>query len=387
MARDVTTPVADRAEVAEVARRALRDPAAELLDWAVTPIAHVGIIGTTGGLYRVGGRVRSGGAEVDWSCVLKKLTRPPDQECLDPASWCYWWREAAFYGSELPTSLPGPLRAPEPYGVIDGDEEAHVWMEDVAVSSRPWGLDDFRRAARAAGLSAGAFLSGRPLPSEPWLTSGFLRSLLADGGFWATFMNPETGAAWRSPLAAAFGARTRERVLGLWKDRDALLSSLDRLPHVFGHGDLHPRNVLLPTGGEEIVALDWAFCGPFPLATDLADLVGLAAWFCDIQITELPAVTDATFAAFEDGLRTAGWDDDPRLIRFGYAMAIALRLGACMPGWAVFMLGPERAQSSELLYARPAESVLGAWIALESVFLDLADEARDLAPQLRLART
>jgi hypothetical protein len=50
------------------------------------------------------------------------------------------------------------------------------------------------------------------------------------------------------------------------------------------------------------------------------------------------------------------------------------------------MLGPERARSSELLYGRPVDAVLAAWIALEHVCLDLADEARVLAPQLGLAQ-
>ena len=53
--------VTDQAEVADIARRVTRDPAAELLEWTATPLAHVGIIDTTGGLYRVAGLVRSAG--------------------------------------------------------------------------------------------------------------------------------------------------------------------------------------------------------------------------------------------------------------------------------------------------------------------------------------
>ena len=372
--------------MADVARGVTGDPAAELLEWTAAPIGDVEIIDTTGGLYRVDGRVRSDRAEVGWSGVLKVLKRPPLEECVDPASWCYWRREAEFYASELATGLPRPLRAPRAYGVIDGTDRAHVWMEYVAAPDGRWGLEDFRRAAHAAGLGAGAFLAGRRLPDEPWLARGFLRSLLADGGFWATKMHPETGDAWRSPLAERFGARTRERVLELWADRDALLSIMDGLPHVFGHGDLHPRNILLPAGGDEVVVLDWAFCGPFPVGNDVADLVYVAAWFCDIEIAELATFEQVAFAAYEDGLRAAGWHGDRRLVRLGFATAVALRLGACMPGWAVEMLGPEQARSSELLYGRPVDAVLAAWIALAEVCLDLADEARALALELGLAQ-
>ena len=342
-------------EVVEVARRVVHDTAAELLDWSATPIAHVGIIDTTGGLHRVAGRVRSHGAELEWSCALKVLRRPRFDECLGPRSWCYWRREAVFYASTLPSSLPGPMRAPRAYGVDEHDDEAHIWIEYISVPSGRWRLEDFRRAAQAAGVSAGAFLRERAVPDEPWLVRGFLRSLLADGGFWATRMAVESGEAWRSPLAESFGATTRERVLRVWADRDALLSSIDALPEVFGHGDFHPRNLLLPTGVDEVVALDWAFCGPAPLGTDLADLVSLAAWFCDIELADFPAIEQAAFAGYEEGLRAAGCDCDLRLVRLGYATAIALRLGACMPGWAAEMLGPEDAPSSERLYGRPAD--------------------------------
>jgi Phosphotransferase enzyme family len=258
-------------------------------------------------------------------------------------------------------------------------------MEHVTAASTRWRGEDFRRAAHAAGRSAGAFLTGRPLPDEPWLVRGFLRSLLADGGFWSTTMDAETGDAWRSPLAQAFGAATRERVLRIWADRDALLSTLDALPQVFGHGDFHHRNLLLPSGDSELLALDWAFCGPAPLGSELADLISLAPWFCDVEMDDFPALEQLAFAGYEEGAHAAGWEGDARLVRLGYATAVALRLGACMPGWAAEMLGPEDAPSSEVLYGRPADAILATWIALEEVCLDLADEARELAAELGLA--
>src|SRR3954454_14129996 len=382
MGNEATSPAGDEAEVLEVARRVTGDAAADLLEWSAAPLAAVGIIDTTGGLHRVAGRVSSEGAEIGWSGVLKVLRRSELAECLDPSSWCYWRREAAFYASEVPAGLAAPLRAPRVYEVLEREDEAHIWMEHVDAPPRRWRPEDFGRAASAAGVSAGGFLAGRPVPDAPWLVRGFLRSLLADGGFWATRMDAASGDAWQSPLAQAFGLRTRERVQRVWADRDALLGTMDELPQVFGHGDLHPRNILLPGGDDGIVALDWAFCGPFPLGTDLADLLGLAAWFCDIEPAGLRALEPAVFAAYEEGLRAGGWDGDPRLVRLGYATAIALRLGACMPGWAAGMLAPERVPSSELLYGRPAEEILATWIALEDFCLDLADEARALADRV-----
>ena len=306
-------------------------------------------------------------------------------ECFDPASWCYWRREAAFYGSGLATALPAGLRAPRPYGVTEHDAEARIWMEHVPAPEHRWSLDDFQHAGRAAGRSAGAFLSGRPVPADPWLARGFLRSILAGGGFWATTMDPATGDTWRSPLAEPFGARTRERVLRLWAGRDRLLAAAEALPPVLGHGDLHPRNIMLPAGADDIFAVDWGFCGPAPLGADLGDLVYGPVWFCDVEIADLPAVEDAAFAGYHAGLGEAGWRGDPRLVRLGFAAQVAVRMAACMPGWAALMLGPERAASSKVLYRRPVAAVLEAWTALAELTLDLADEAFALAGELESA--
>jgi hypothetical protein len=373
-------------EALEAARRAVGDPGAELLGWSVAPISHVGIIDTTGGLHLAEGRVLSAGTEVPWSAVVKVVVRGAgDGECLPPSSWCYWRREAAFYASDLPAGLPDGLLAPRSYAVFEAEERAHIWMERVHVTARRWELEDFERAAHAAGRSAGAYVTGRDLPAEPWLCRGFVRSILADGGFWATFMDSASGAAWHSPLADAFGPGVRRRVQALWADRDALFGVIDRLPQVFAHGDLHLRNVLVPPDGGEVVAFDWGFCGPAPVGGDLGDLVAQAAWFCDVDVAALSGVEEAAFAGYRSGLRATGWDGDERLVRLGFALQAAARMGACMPGWAVLMLEGERAASSAALYRRPVDEVLTAWRALAEWSLERADEARALVRATGLA--
>ena len=172
--REPQMPVAVEPEVVEVARRVVQDATAELLDWSATPIAHVGIIDPTGGLLRVAGRVRSHGAELEWSCALKILRRPPLDECLGPRSWCYWRREAAFYASSLPSSLPASTRAPLAYGVDDHDDEAHIWIEYITAPPSQWRPEDFHRAAHAAGLSAGALGSARRRSCGPRQPGGMV---------------------------------------------------------------------------------------------------------------------------------------------------------------------------------------------------------------------
>lgn len=53
--REQHTLAAVEPEVVEVARRAVHDTAAEVLDWSATPIAHVGIIDTTSWAERASG--------------------------------------------------------------------------------------------------------------------------------------------------------------------------------------------------------------------------------------------------------------------------------------------------------------------------------------------
>ena len=89
MNEDVAAPIVQRAEAAEVVRRLSHDPRAEVLAWEMTPISHIGIIDTTGGLHRVRGDARANGAVIEWTCVLKVVARSALAECVAPGSWCY----------------------------------------------------------------------------------------------------------------------------------------------------------------------------------------------------------------------------------------------------------------------------------------------------------
>src|SRR3954447_7953326 len=51
----------------------------------------------------------------------------------------------------------------------------------------------------------------------------------------------------------AVRSRDPRRVLALWTVRDHLLAGLDACPQVLGHGDYHPRNIMLPPEGEDVV--------------------------------------------------------------------------------------------------------------------------------------
>ena len=202
-------------------------------------------------------------------------------------------------------------------------------------------------------------------------------------------MHPETGDAWRSPLAGSFGARTRERVPDLWVDRDGLPATIDALPHVFGHGDLHPRNALLGVGVDQIVAVDWAFAAALRSAPTW---LIWSAWRHGSATSRSPS-SPSSSRSRSPPTRTANGRPagtaTPQLARWATRRRVALgTLGACMPGWAASTLGPGASallRTALHLHSAPSRPSSATWIALEDICLDLADEARELAAQLGLA--
>jgi len=371
--------------VAEAA--GLADPSR--LRWTVEAVDHESIIDTTGGLFDVRGYGHDGDAPAEWSCVVKALERSEGGECDPPDSWCYWRREAAFYSSDLPASLPAPLRAPRAYAVTETSTSCWVWMERVADDLvETWQPDDYHRVAAAAGESAGTQLAhGRP-PSRAWLVQGFMRHVLADGGLWAGLMSREsTGSAWTLPLVQeSFDRVDNERYDSLWARRHDLLSVLDRLPPVLCHNDFHRRNVLLPKDGTAApVVVDWAFAGTGAIATDAAHLMGGTIFFCDADVSHAEDLDATIFDGYLAGLRRGGWDGDERLVRLGFTVSIALWQGLTLPGWVGLMLPEEEEVDVERLFGAPAASVRDAWVELYRFALQRADEAVSLSRQLGLS--
>src|SRR5262245_48036021 len=202
----------DPALLTGVVRQARGNPTFELLDWTVEPMSHEKIIETTGGLFRFSGEGRDEHGSQPWSIVLKILHNPQTWG-QDPRYWAYWKRELLAFQSGLLGTLPTGLRAPRCYGASETDDQGWIWLEHIEeTTGRRWSMDHFHRAAHMAGRSAGAFLTGTPLPEAPWLSAPFFRSALADGDWWAIHMDPTSPTnAWQSPLVQqAFSEALRE---------------------------------------------------------------------------------------------------------------------------------------------------------------------------------
>ncbi len=372
----------DEDEVVAAARRVVGDPSAELVSWSSRALARDGIAETTGGVLVAEGVVRRRRGEQPWSAVLKVVRRPAVGG-TDPDDWSYWRREVDVYEGVPDASIEGAMRRPAAHLVVSGADEARLWLERVQDEPRRWGAVHVERAARAAGLAAGHSLTA-PVDLGP----PFLHSLLAPGGWWATCLDPHapegvvrqvcgSSGAWRSAsVVRAVDETTRARVLRVWAQRQDLLDVLARLPTVLCHGDLHRRNVLLPPGSRSVVAVDWAFCGPGALGSDVADLVWGTVFHGDADAGELADLEEAGLAAFEAGARGAGWSGGSGLLRLAYLTATALRWALLLPGWISWWLD-EGGSGSDLhsVFGRSADQLREDWTALCRQALDRADAA------------
>ncbi len=367
-------------------RQQQASPDFEILDWTVQPLSHEKIIATTGGLFHFSGQGRDQAGTRDWSLVLKILSKP-DGKCLEPEDWCFWKREMLAFDSGLLASLPPGISVPGAYGAVEHENSAWIWMEHLSESTeRIWSLDHYRRAAYEAGRSAGAYLTGHPLPDQPWFPS-FFRSIYRKGDWWATVMDPQTPeSAWNDPLVQQhFSEPLRSQILSIWRERERFYAVQERLPQVLCHNDFHRRNLMFCAGDggqEELFALDWAFVGRGAVGSDLGELIASSMYFNEIDPVQAAALEAVVMEGYLAGLSSAGWQGDPRLPRLGYLLAATFWMGASLPGWTVFM---QLDFIDEIaMYGYPADQLVRKWVTLSEFLMTRTDEARQLIEDLGL---
>lgn len=378
----------------EVVQVALGESDAVLGAWEAVPLrggSGAGALTGESALYALTGTARVGGTERAWSTVLKVLTPVPHRN--DPAHIRYWKREPLLYDSGLLKNLPGGLRAPRCYRCDElADGTVWLWLEHIRETGQsPWPLARWALAARHLGQFNAGYLTQRPLPHAGWLTGGRLRaSVEAHAPLVARIAaapdHPEVRRWWPRSVVAA--------ILRLWEERDAFCTELERLPQTFGHGDAIRRNLLArqqlnraegakaADGAEEIeetVAIDWEFAGHYAVGEEVGQTLSVASAFYDVEPAALPALDEALFAGYLDGLRDSGWrgdSGDERSVRIAYAAHAALRnlfnaVGASVPDEA------GRAAAKQT-YGHTWEALAERRAEVRPFLLDRADEARRL---------
>ena len=161
----------DRGTVEAVARRAVGDPAATLLEWSSVELGAGASaeLGKSGGLRRVMGTVAVERGEQPWSAIAKTLrdheieVGDAHPDVNDTHGIEYWRREVEAYESGVLDDLDDGIGAPRRYHIEDLDREAIVWMEDVPDEHHAgWPLDRYWMAARDLGVFNGRFAGAVP---------------------------------------------------------------------------------------------------------------------------------------------------------------------------------------------------------------------------------
>ena len=339
----------------------------------------------TRGVYHLTGSGRDQEREVEWSLVLKVLSLT--SEGSNPATSSethvlYWKREALVYQSDLLDDLPGGVRGPRCYGIVEhADSSVWLWLEDVKEIYGPrWPLEQCARAAQSLGQMNGAYLAGRPLPSYPWLVrTGSPRGLLDHYGWmWKIVHDSST---WQHPrLCAAFPLPIASRLLRLWEDHDALLDVLERLPQTFCHLDAWRRNLFAAPerdGKHQLIAIDWAYPGLGTIATDIGDLLAASFSLFGVEPCDPRTLDTVIFQSYLEGLSAAGWRGDRSMVRCAFAIFTALKYG-CFLHWLYQIREESRHASWERRTGHPLDECLQNQARLTYYLLDLADEARHL---------
>jgi len=371
----------DRAVLAPLVRSALNSDSVEVIDWHCEQL-HGGA-GAGNAVYRFAGQGRDQGQGVPWSLILKTLQ--PQVPGDDPSAWNYYKREAVAYQSGWLDDLPGGLAAPRCFDVIEHpDGTCWIWLEDVRDEIGPhWPLEHYGLVARHLGQFNGAYLVDLPLPSWPWLSSGWLRQVIENSASALPLLRDSLDHAlirrWMPGDAA-------HRYFRLWEERGVYLDALDRLPHTLCHFDIFRRNLFArrTAGGDhQTVAVDWAFVGKGALGEDLVPLVLASIMFFEVGLDQAQALEEIAFEGYLKGLRDVGWRGDPRQVRLGYAAAASLRYKFNDAGrWLAVVLNEDLHPMILQMWGMPIEKVIDHTAQVASIFDRLADEARKLIDAL-----
>jgi len=341
----------DAAMLTPVVRRALGSEMVEVIDWECQPI-HRGL--STAPVFRCAGTAQDRGATAPWSVILKVVHPEPDRD--DPLGFYYWKREVLAYQSGLLADLPGGVAAPRCFGVVEQPGgEFWLWLEEVNDDIGPqWPLEHYGVVARHLGQFNGAYLAGRPIPSAPWLSRGWLRQYVARA---APGIERLRNSLEHPQVRRAFPPDHAQATLRLWAERETVFEVLNRLPHTLCHFDAFRRNLFTRRGADGrdwTVAIDWAFAGRGAIGEEIVILIPMSIFYGHEHLGDRMHLLDRTpylnqivFDGYLEGLHDAGWRGDARTARLGYVAASALRMGLGYVGGGLAILLDEGQRALE----------------------------------------
>jgi hypothetical protein len=331
---------------------------------------------------------------VPWSMIVKTINRGPANVSAQASH--YERREADYYGSGMLSDLPGGLRAPRCYGVVEEDNCVHIFLEpvqDAFKKSGPihgWPIEYFRTAARCLGRFNGAYLVNRPIPKAEWVPQHWLRVYIEEAApnMELLFQNINHPLVRRSMRGF-----TVEWLQQMWDRRSQVMDTLDRLPQVFSHQDAFCRNLFAEADASgtadaegRLAAVDWSYSGPAALGAELVPLnIGSMGLGC-LSLSETEHLYALTLDGYLEGLSEAGWRGSPELVRIGYGLTCFWRysIGAIVGEGMPLFLNETLHPLAQQLFGVTVEQLADMWADENHRCLPYYNEALRLLNELNL---
>lgn len=364
-----------------IVQRAYSEQITEILDYSSSQLSG-GIGG--GSIYRFSGQGRVKGELANWSVILKIL-KPGGKGESDTniTDWSYYKREADAYHSGCLSDLPGGIAAPRHLDITEfRDGTSWLWLEDIRDSLEQWTLEDYGRVACDIGHFNGAYLTGTPLPQQPWLSSNWIRSYISLS---SSAMEPLHNSLDNPLIRRWFPGNMSDAFFRLWNQRDVYLDAMDQLPQTLCHLDLFRRNMFLMnnvSSRKQTVAIDWAFVGIGCIGADISPLVIASLAFFEVGLDKVHELDQIVFDGYLEGLRQAGWQGDPRQARLGYLIAKLRYDFSEINGWLSGVFDENVRHIIEQAFGHPLGEIFDYFAALTNVISYLDDERSKLMNKL-----
>jgi len=341
------------------------------------------VAGSTCGIWRA--RVTSPSASI--SVVIKILHLADTGSRFWPASEVpsapmYWRREAdALLSPEL-AGLPGPFQAGRCRATYEpGDHHLELWLDDqLGEPGSAWDLGRLTLAARHLGETQGAIAAEGPV-AAPWWSRGWLRAYAGRREIdTAMLVEP---ALWKLPYVREhYDPGVGPALAEIWTERERLLDLLDRVPYTLCHMDLWPPNLFShpdpALADAYTIAIDWGFAGQGSVGEDIANLIPDSVQDGFVPPADAFAFTENVFDAYIEGLRRGGSTLDPRIVRFVYGAAMAVKYAWMTPRMLEYALKITHCPEIEAIDGMPLDEAFAARAASASVMARLGIDALSL---------
>jgi hypothetical protein len=141
------------------------------------------------------------------------------------------------------------------------------------------------------------------------------------------------------------------------------------------------------TRRNQTIAIDWGYMGIAPVGTDLVPLVAGSLALFEIPAERVKEMDRLCFEGYLQGLREAGWNGDPKLVRTGYAVGCLMRypIAATAGELLLVMLDQESRSRLETSFNdKTADAIEQSDPAIVAYYQNLLPEALKLLGARRL---